>query len=128
VQPVSAAHAFDTVIFLICLHVGLPALTALRFRNFSCLCIMNSCITSFFVFSDLVVLTYWSCLRYQFLCPLTLFPLCFFSFSAVLLASSVINKRVTIFSISYFLDIFGIGLTFKSLAKVILSEAGQKKI
>ena len=40
----------------------------------------------------------------------------------------MINKKVTIFSITYFLGIFGIGLTFKSLEKVISLEEDQKKI
>jgi len=62
VQPVSAAHTFDTPINLRCLHVVFPALTACRFGIFSSLLIENEYLflmTPFSAFSDLVDLKYW---------------------------------------------------------------------
>jgi len=60
---------------------------------------------------------------------LTLFPLCFFRFSSILLASSAIRKRVAVFSIQYFIVIFGTGIiSLKSLeaqiSSVEVSEEG----
>ena len=54
-------------------------------------------LSSFSAFCDLVDLTYWGCLHFRFLYSLTLFDLCFFHFSSILLASLVIRKRVAMF-------------------------------
>jgi hypothetical protein len=115
-QPVSAAHTFDPVIFRSCLHVIFPALAAFIFRIFMYLLITN---IRFYRFLSLHFVT-WVCLQFRFLYPLTLYPLCFFKFSSILLASLVI-KRFVILSINYFLGIFGFGLIFKSLEEVISS-------
>ena len=57
---------------------------------------------------------------------LALFPLCFFRFSSILLGSSVIKKTVAIFSIEYFLCVFGPRLSFKSVQEVISSGEVSK--
>jgi hypothetical protein len=67
VQPVSVTHTFDPVIFLSCLQVVFPALTAFRVRIFRCLLFMNIFLMiSFSAFSDLVDLKYWDCLHFRF--------------------------------------------------------------
>ena len=86
-------------------------------------------LTSYSAFSDKVYLKYWGCLHFRFLCSLNLFPVCFFRFSSILLSSSVIKKRVSLFSIQYFIGIFGTGLIFlKSLEAVISSGKCQKNV
>jgi len=45
VQPISAAHTFDPVVFLSCLRLVFPTLKAFRF---SCFLIVNICFTDLF--------------------------------------------------------------------------------
>jgi len=92
---------------------------------------MNICIYWLFsAFSDHVDQKYWGCLHFRILCSLTLFPVCFFRFSSILLASSMIRRRVAIFAIQYSIGIFGTGLIFlKRLERVISSgEVSEESI
>jgi hypothetical protein len=60
---------------------------------------------------------------------LTSFPLCFFHLSSIILASSVINKRVAVFPVEYFLGIFGTVLIFISLEEVVSAgEVSERSI
>ena len=75
-QTFSAAHTFDLVTSLSCLHV-----TAFR-SEFSAVSWVGISVTIdfFSAFSDLVDLTCWGSLHFRFLCSVTLFPFCFFAF------------------------------------------------
>jgi len=87
-------------------------------------------LTSYSAFSDHVDLKYWGCLHFRILCSLTFFPVCFFRFYSILLASSMIRRRVAIFAIQYSIGIFGTGLIFlKRLERVISSgEVSEESI
>jgi hypothetical protein len=99
VQPDSAAHTFEPVIFLSCLPIVFPALNSSSFQNIQMPLDYEYeyLLISFSAFSGLVDLKYCNCL----------------------LDSSAIKNRVAIFPIKYFLGIFGIGLILKSMQAVI---------
>lgn len=121
-EPVSAAHTFDPVIFLSCLHVIFPALAAFLFRKFRCLLIMNICL---YCLLSLHFVTLQTRILGLFTLSLSLLfdfvSSCFFQFASILLLLYR-QKDICILSIKYFLGIFGTGLIFfKSLEEIISS-------
>ena len=86
------------------------------FSEFSYVSLLQiSFLTYSSAFSDLVVLKCWGYLHFRLLCYLTLFSVCFFSFSWILLASSVIKERELLF---FQLNVFAIFLAMDRSSKV----------
>jgi len=83
-------------------------------------------LTTLSTFSGPVDLKIWGCLHFRFLCPLTLFPLCFFHFFSSFFSDKM---RVAVFTVAYFLGIFTTALNFfKSLDEVISSGEVSEEI
>jgi len=130
-QPVSATHTFDPVIFLSYLHVIFPAPAAFRFRTFRYLLIMNIC---FYCLPSLHFVILWTRILGLFTLSIFLpFDFIFSLFLSIFLDIVIFfrdKKRFFILSIKYFLSIFSTGLIFfKSLEGVISSgEVSEESI
>ena len=85
-------------------------------------------LTTFSAFFDLVDMKYWGCLHFRFLCPLTLFPLCFFHFYSRFFSDK--KESCFFYSCLFSLGIFTTGWNFfKSLDDVIsLGEVSEESI